>query len=133
MSAHAHVQVLLLGANMPRLEELHLCFNHFSACPPPVSSGDVLFPELTLLNLEGNHIVRLADLAGPASWPSLSTLVVSGNRLSDLAFPVGWFPELETVSLNENAVASWRELDALSGCRSLHALRIRDNPVLAST
>ena len=137
--------VQLLEPCLPVLEELHLCRNGYSVIDADAVTG---FTQLTLLNLSENAISEWAEVAKFGSLPRLQRLFVSDNRLTSLALPAGasgasaggagsltatssLFPCLDTLSMSNNAVARWSDLEALTALPTVTSLRFQANPLIA--
>ncbi|PWN89833.1 hypothetical protein FA10DRAFT_266381 [Acaromyces ingoldii] len=109
-------QVARLSWHFPNLEVLQLGsnrINHLGGRP------DVpVFPRLRMLNLEGNELHEWSELAHSlGTLPNLDRLILSSNKISSIGAPEPetgkLFVTLRHVSLVDNPIASWSDLENL--------------------
>eukprot|EP01135_Chromosphaera_perkinsii_P011462 Nk52_evm38s2402 gene=Nk52_evmTU38s2402 len=145
----AHVKVLFLNSvyvvNMKAvgdmlkwfvssLRELHYCLNgglfRFDAdMLPPTIAGN-----LQLLNLEGNSL-KWEDCCKLASMGNLKTLILNRNCIEKIEYESSGaeagvpFSCLENLSLIDNEISSWQNINALDKFPRLKSLSLKRNPI----
>lgn len=111
------LQVLQLGANGMR----HLAVPDTLLDPGYASA----FSALRELNLAGNGIDDWQDVCEAlGTLPRLERLVLSENTIASIPAPPVrhcYFPMLHDISLRENPITSWADLDALEAWLGPHA------------
>nr|XP_056708341.1 tubulin-specific chaperone E [Euleptes europaea] len=126
-------EVLLCATGWPALEELHLASNEISVLQRPI---DVL-QTLKWLVLSDNQLTDGNQLHLIADLPSLERLILSNNGISSISFPdVGFgrktamFPSLTHLVVNGNRIAEWSVINELDKLQSLQSLHCRNNPLM---
>ncbi|KAI7835571.1 hypothetical protein COHA_010532 [Chlorella ohadii] len=89
------------------------------------------FPQLEVLDLEGNALSSWTELATLSTLPRLRSLLLSGNRLDDVQYS-GGFTSLRSLLLGSNCLADWAAVDALNSFPALEEARLSDNPLTAA-
>ena len=110
-----------LGQLVPNLRELVLDGSHL------VSFRDfgTSLTRLEILHLRNS---RVCDLDGIGALCTLRELYVDDNTIEDLT-PLAMHDTLELLSLRNNKVHEFSEIDQLGTCRNLRFLTLADNPV----
>ncbi|TYZ65917.1 hypothetical protein PybrP1_004258 [[Pythium] brassicae (nom. inval.)] len=87
-------------------------------------------PTLATLRVNGNGITELQSLA--ETLPNLNELYIQDNVLSDLEPLASRFPELESLDIRNNQIRSSTQLRALAACKALQDIWLVGNPCCAS-
>lgn len=116
----------------PRLTELSVSENEYGRLEV---LGDVeVLPALTTLRLGNNYLCDWKDIMVLGTmFPSLTTLVLSGNPLSKLlpelhVVFVSTFPNLSTVNLANTAIEDFETVKCFGRLPSLRAIRLSNCP-----
>jgi hypothetical protein len=113
-------------SNFPNLLSILAPHNNFSSIPSPAP----LPPSVHDLDLSHNIITSLASLTPLSRLPSLKTLILAHNFISDISCNDNTvFTALKRLDIGYNAVPSFQQLDHLaSAAPNLDNLRISHNP-----
>ncbi|GAO48995.1 RNI-like protein [Saitoella complicata NRRL Y-17804] len=133
-------EVVRITMHFPALRELQLGYN---AIQTITATGDKL-PEqhglqsLQVLNLEGNGVERIEDIAWLSTLPNLHSLILSRNKLTTLTNSttkniLPTFKHLTALDLSRNQISSWSDIDALNALPTLSSLRVAHNPLYTPT
>lgn len=89
-----------------------------------VESGAIELPSLQSLNVTDNRLTQMPEMSG---WTELDTLVMSGNRLASLPESIISLKKLRNVDLSRNDI---KRLDERLGLMdNLTTIRIANNPL----
>nr|XP_020642664.1 tubulin-specific chaperone E isoform X1 [Pogona vitticeps]XP_020642673.1 tubulin-specific chaperone E isoform X1 [Pogona vitticeps] len=126
-------EVLSCAAGWPALEELYLASNGISHLERPV---DVLH-NLKWLDLSNNHLNDSNELQLIADLPRLERLILSNNGISSIHFPdvefgckATVFPSLTHLIVNGNRISEWSVINELDKLPKLQSLDCRNNPLM---
>lgn len=108
----------------PELQELRFSENECCRVCEPAH-----WLQCVSLNLSGNSIGSLADVAGLGAARRLRMLVLSDNGMRELVTEHAAFPSLESLDISRNSVDSWAQLSALNALPALHTLKASFNPL----
>lgn len=131
-----------IGLHMPSLESLQVgenCLNNFECNPTDQASP---FPQLKQINLSNNQISNWPEiLAALEICPKIERIILSDNDITSIppsphySGNQGKVRKIQHISLNNNALQSWTDLENLdSWCSGLQSLSITAErcPFLAS-
>ncbi|XP_077862097.1 tubulin-specific chaperone E-like [Saccoglossus kowalevskii] len=125
--------IVQLSPVLPSLKNLHVCFNDISTIPRLDNS----FESLELLNLESNNIADWKSVQHLGQLPRLSSLILNMNSIPEISFKetacgekTKLFPALKSISLNDNKLSSWRDVNELNKLTGLEEIRLKRNPLL---
>ena len=110
-------EMLALAGNLPRLESLQMGSNGMSRLDGTHTVSRM--SRLKLLNLDGNVLDDWQDVwESLAACPNLERLILSSNRLGTISNVKrdDEHAKLQHISLWDNPVSSWSDLDALDAC-----------------
>ncbi|KAK4705944.1 tubulin-specific chaperone E, partial [Phenoliferia sp. Uapishka_3] len=117
-------EVLLLSPSLPSLVVLQLGTNNIADLATPISAPLDTFLNLETLNLAENLLSRWDEITSAlASLPRLSRLILSSNAITSLVHTTS--PTLNTLrhlSLSQNAITSWKDINALASIPKLDSL-----------
>ncbi|KAJ7342272.1 hypothetical protein JRQ81_009991 [Phrynocephalus forsythii] len=126
-------QALACAVSWPALEELYIESNDISHLERPV---DVLH-NLKWLDLSNNCLTDGNQLHLIADLPRLERLILSNNGISSINFPdVGFgyktamFPSLTHLILKGNRISEWSVINELDKLPKLQSLDCRNNPLM---
>ncbi|KDQ10603.1 hypothetical protein BOTBODRAFT_57988 [Botryobasidium botryosum FD-172 SS1] len=128
-------ELVFLSPIIPHLRHLQMGYNHLTKLCTTDRHREPLFPNLELLNLEGNMLDSWKDImmALPSLFPKLDHLVLTSNQIAAVPSPdllEQDLPILRQLSLTENLIDSWRSANALyAWLPQLEHLRITQNPI----
>ncbi|XP_064622047.1 tubulin-specific chaperone E-like [Lineus longissimus] len=125
-------EVLACSDLWPKLETLHLCYNNINKLCPL----DGKLQNLEFLNLEGNSLENWDELLHFGRLPRLETIIANNIGLKGISFPntplnkkTGYFLALRVLSVNNNQLSQWSDINELNKLSQLEELRIKHNPV----
>jgi len=113
---------------LPSLEELHLRSNDLKSLTQTKIRG---FLKLKLLDLENNQL-KWDDVAMLSELPSLESLILSGNAISQIFFSKEAgkpFASLKAIFLDRSQIQGWPTIEALDEFPRLEELKLRENPI----
>ena len=106
---------------LPGLKNLDVASNALTSI---IESGAIELPSLQSLNVTENRLTQLPDMLG---WTELVTLTTTGNRLNSLPEHIISLRKLKSVDLSRNDI---KKLDERLGLMdTLATLRIANNPL----
>ncbi|BFZ61903.1 hypothetical protein YB2330_002981 [Saitoella coloradoensis] len=133
-------EIVRITKHFPALRELQLGYNAIQTILAardelPVQHG---LRSLQVLNLEGNGVERIEDLAWLSTLPNLQSLILSRNKITTLTSSTAkiiltTFNLLTALDLSRNQIPTWPDIDALNALPSLSSLRIAHNPLYTPT
>ncbi|PWN42338.1 RNI-like protein [Ceraceosorus guamensis] len=119
-------EILFLSKYFPSLETLQIGSNALDRLSPPGDVQNLLdpphqaFAHLRQLNLSNNNLGCWSDIyQALMDLPMLERLYLSDNRIGRIAVPpnlCAGFPALQHITLNDNPVNEWSDLEALDDC-----------------
>ena len=124
-------EVLRCTEMLPVLKELHVCFN----CIERLDTLTPSIENLTLLNLEGNHLSDWSSVLKLGGLAKLEMLILNDTGLVNVAFtgevgsPTEQFASLNSLSLSRNRIANWTSINELNRLKSLTNLTITEIPL----
>ncbi|XP_070577228.1 tubulin-specific chaperone E-like [Ptychodera flava] len=126
-------EVVAIAAMFQNLKNLHVCFNQISK----VEKNENIFQSLELLNLESNHISEWNQVKNLGHLPRLTTLILNNNAIERIQFEdtsfgakTSSFQHLKSISLNDNKLNSWQDVNELDKLAGLEEVRLKRNPFL---
>ncbi|XP_054831046.1 tubulin-specific chaperone E isoform X1 [Eublepharis macularius] len=126
-------EVLLCATGWPALEELYLASNEISVLQRPI---DVL-QTLKWLDLSDNQLTDGYQLQLIAGLPRLERLILANNEISSICFPdvefgkkTALFPSLTHLVVKGNRIAEWSVINELDKLQSLQSFDCRNNPLM---
>ncbi|KAI9347411.1 translation initiation factor eIF3 subunit-domain-containing protein [Zopfochytrium polystomum] len=129
-----------LACYFPQVNELHLGHNDISTLDISNSSLEPCFPFLRVLNLEANRISSWVTVqnAVARSMPLLESLYINDNHIDEVNIPeprepLVLFTNLRQLNMSANKISGWKSVHAFNHVPRLRELRLKDNPVLASS
>ncbi|GAA5849820.1 hypothetical protein JCM8547_000575 [Rhodosporidiobolus lusitaniae] len=137
-------ELLNISSSLVNLVSLELSSNRLQRLRNSTveRAREPVLPKLERLNLDLNELTDWRELVEELSVvPSLTELILSSNRFSDLSLPpqppiASALRTLRHLSLSDNLLTSWStSLDALAACSttfpSLTGARLAGNPLIA--
>ncbi|XP_077999672.1 tubulin-specific chaperone E-like [Glandiceps talaboti] len=126
-------EVLIVADMFPNVKNLHVCFNKISS----IERTENVFQSLELLNLEANNISNWNAVKQLDCLPRLSTIILNNNSVSSISFDDTCFgsktsllKNLKSISLMDNKINSWQDINELDKLPSLEEVRFKRNPLL---
>lgn len=119
--------VLELARVYPFVEELRAPLNNITTLHTP----EGLFPNLTILDLEGNPIDSWEEVCKLTVIPCLEHLNVENTGITQIYFQKSdMFPNLKKLVITCNRIGDWESIGELDKLPRLEDLRFLKNPVL---
>ena len=114
----------LFPTGLPGLLNLKLLDVANNALTSIVGSGGLELPSLQSLNVTENRLTQMPEMLG---WTELLTLTMAGNRLASIPESIASLEKLRSIDLSRNDI---RKLDERLGLmESLTMLRLANNPL----
>ncbi|UZJ51852.1 hypothetical protein CBS101457_001172 [Exobasidium rhododendri] len=110
-------EIMALSSCFPCLENLQMGTNHLTRLGGARLSAR--FGQLRFLNLEGNLLDDWQDVwTSMIAFPKLERLILSSNKIDKIERVEGKkdHPKLQHISLWDNPITSWSDLDNLDEC-----------------
>ncbi|XP_031356946.1 tubulin-specific chaperone E-like [Photinus pyralis] len=121
--------VLELGRVYPFVDELRAPLNGITTLDTP----EGLFPNLAVLDLEGNPIGGWEEVCKLAAIPRLEHLNVENTGITRIYFQKSnMFPNLKKLVISCNRIGDWESIGELDKLQCLEDLRFLKNPILES-